>query len=164
MESTLGQSTQNIASSSQSFRRKAARLFSDKLTSLKIRTVLPIPGFHEFMRISEALIDSLQNSPYEHGRCSTLALKIKHLIDITVDMAQLDPESVQELKRDLEGIQTAFGEASSPGRLNFGKAKRNLQALEDLEQQVDALIKFTELKLNLQLALIQQDDKVSSTL
>ncbi|KAG8686458.1 hypothetical protein FRC08_012500, partial [Ceratobasidium sp. 394] len=162
MDSTLGQSAQNAPSSSYSFRRKAARLFSDKLTSSKIRTVLPIPGLHEFMRIAEVLIDSLRDSPYEHGRCSTLALRIEHLIDITVDMVQLDPDSVQELKRDLEGVQTAFGKASSPGRLDLGRAKRNLQALEDLEQQVDALVKFTEIKLNLQLALTQQDDKLKA--
>ncbi|KAG8719298.1 hypothetical protein FRC08_003182 [Ceratobasidium sp. 394] len=73
-----------------------------------------------------------------------------------MDMVQLDPDSVQELKRDLEGIQTVFGEASSPGRLDFGKAKHNLQALEDLEQQVDTLIKFTEL------VLTQQDDKLEA--
>ncbi|KAG8682647.1 hypothetical protein FRC08_014830 [Ceratobasidium sp. 394] len=79
-------------------------------------------------------------------------------------MMPLDPDGVQKLKHDLEETKIAFEEACAPGHLDFGKAKRNLQALEDLERKVDTLIKLTKTKLKLRLVFAQQDMAVSLTL
>ncbi|KAG9080373.1 hypothetical protein FRC06_006664, partial [Ceratobasidium sp. 370] len=158
MDSTLGKSNRNIPSSSRSLRSRAARLLSDRVIPSTMRTILPLSGLHELTSIAETLIDSLQDSSFEHVRCSTLALRIRHLLDIAVDMTELDPNGVQKLKRDLQETKIAFEEASSPRRVDFRKAKRNLQALEDLERKVNALVELIKMKLQLQLVFAQQDD------
>ncbi|KAG9074482.1 hypothetical protein FS749_013959 [Ceratobasidium sp. UAMH 11750] len=61
-------------------------------------------------------------------------------------MTQLDPDGVERLKRDLADIKIAFEEACSPGRVSFGRVKPNLEAVEDLERQIDTLIKLTEVR------------------
>ncbi|KAG8699879.1 hypothetical protein FRC08_005061 [Ceratobasidium sp. 394] len=73
-------------------------------------------------------------------------------------MTQLDPDGVERLKRDLADIKIAFEEACSPGRVSFGRVKPNLEAVEDLERQIDTLIKLTEL----QLVLAQRDDTLKT--
>ncbi|KAG8693943.1 hypothetical protein FRC08_008798 [Ceratobasidium sp. 394] len=77
-------------------------------------------------------------------------------------MTPLDPDGVRKLKRDLEELKVGLREACSPGRLDFGKAKRNLQVLENLERQVDTLIKLTKTKLKLQLVFAQRDSALKS--
>ncbi|KAG8741994.1 hypothetical protein FRC10_002111 [Ceratobasidium sp. 414] len=177
MDSALGQSNGNTSSSSRSLRQRAARLFSDKVASPAMRGILPLPGLHELTSVAETLVDILRvDLPYEHDRWSTLALKIQYLIDIAVDMMELDPIGVQKLKCDLEETKIAFEGASSPRRLDFRKAKRHVQALEDLERKVDALIELAkgvshtpaaacplQMKLQVQLVFAHQDDGLLTT-
>ncbi|KAG9123321.1 hypothetical protein FRC07_015097 [Ceratobasidium sp. 392] len=49
----------------------------------------------------------------------------------------------------LQDIKVSFDAASKPRHLNLRKAERNLQALEDLERNIDTLIELTKLRLEL---------------
>ncbi|KAG8771416.1 hypothetical protein FRC12_003633 [Ceratobasidium sp. 428] len=140
------------------------RLTISRVNSTALRASLPIPGLNELLSVTELFIEGLQDSPFEHARCSTAARNIESLVDVAARVIELDPSATRRLERydigershtaglttntsNLDEIKNLLTELAVPRRHSFGKSKRKLQALEDLEHRISALIKTTKLEL-----------------
>ncbi|KAG9123931.1 hypothetical protein FRC07_013472, partial [Ceratobasidium sp. 392] len=114
----------------------------NKVVPATLKSALPLPGLRELSDAAESLMQVLQDSPFESARCFALAFKIRFIRNTISEIEELDPEGALELDIEMCNMKRALDDTSVPGRLDYRKAKRNIEVIEELERRSDAIIEL----------------------